>query len=273
MERATEFCGVAPADIGETREPRCQRHEVDHMLVTDRQGIEQFPRDHLRPADVLHVDRRRRTGHRDRLGDGADAQLGIDIRGELGNQLNPLADHPAKPGQLEGDGVRAGSQIDDGIEARRIGDHDPLRGQRGTGGRHRHARQDAPGVVGHGTGDRLRPRGGRKKQRTHTCADDDAKNSRCSHGTPFQFVNTPTLRFLRRESSGIPLRALPRYARNRPQREQETFQTDRPDSCPGFSNRSALAPVTGRVPIQVSGRSPIQRPGFSSPPCVVFPTR
>jgi hypothetical protein len=50
-------------------------------------------------GDVLHVDDRRLAGDRDRLGDGAHLQIGVDVRGEVRRQLDALAAHRREAGQ------------------------------------------------------------------------------------------------------------------------------------------------------------------------------
>ena len=79
MEHATDLRGVAATNIAEACKPRGERHEVIDILRAGRQGLEQLVRQHLLPADVLHVDQRGLPRYRDRLLEGPDPEFGVYV--------------------------------------------------------------------------------------------------------------------------------------------------------------------------------------------------
>ena len=100
---------------------RDQHHETG-IALGGRQRLHELAVQRALPSRALHVDDRALAGHRDRLLERADAQVGVDRRVEVGGQLQPFALEGAEPGQREGHGVRAGPQVDDAVQAVAVGD-------------------------------------------------------------------------------------------------------------------------------------------------------
>ncbi len=131
------------------------RNRADHVVVED----------HL-PPHVLDVDDGRLPGHGDGLGERADAQVGVDRRGEGPFKGDTLPLDGGESRQCERDHVLAGPQIDDAVLAVAVGRRGPhLFDQRRAGRFDRHSRQNGPRGVLDDAGDRrLRPGDRRKGQ-------------------------------------------------------------------------------------------------------------
>ena len=131
-------------------------------LRTGRQRREQLGRNHFLLADVLRIDQRSRSGHRDRLCKCTDLHVGVDGRRKPRGQCDPVSLERVEARQTEGHHVRAGAQADD-VEAPLAVRHDgaDLFDQGRTGGFHRHARQHPARRISDHSGDAarlLRPR-------------------------------------------------------------------------------------------------------------------
>ena len=132
---------------------------------------------------VGHVDGRRVDGgpghrHRHLLEEAAEGQVRVDHGGEPIGQLD-VALEALEAGQRERDEVAAGGEPGDGVAAVAVGHHHPGGGQRGAGSLDRHAREDAPGVVGDGARDAAVLRRGGPRRCQHECRDQH-----CSHRLP-----------------------------------------------------------------------------------------
>ena len=86
------------------------------------QLFELFLRQHRLSQGVLDVDHRRGAGHSDRLLEGADAQVGVDVRGECSRELDAFAFDGTESGDRERHRVCPGRKIDDGVHAGTVGD-------------------------------------------------------------------------------------------------------------------------------------------------------
>ena len=82
-----------------------------------RQCLDDVAAQHGLALGVLDVDDRRFADDRDRFGDRADLQVGVDRGGEGAGQLDAVALDGVEPGQRERHRVRAGPQIDDAVLA------------------------------------------------------------------------------------------------------------------------------------------------------------
>ena len=124
------------------------------QVVPGRDRVEHLAVEHLDPAGRRHVHDGRLAGNRHGFFEGADREHRVDRRHEAGRQFLILDQHGREAGQREGDGVRPGAQVDDGVAARPVGDRDAAPfDQRRTRRLDGHAGQDAAGVVGDLPGD------------------------------------------------------------------------------------------------------------------------
>jgi hypothetical protein len=156
---------VALADAGhQCGEPR--------VVARRRHGVEQFPVQDGGPLRALHVDDRRVAGDGDGFLQGADAQVGVHRRREVGRQLELFVAQHVEAGEGERDGINAGPQIDDRVASLRVADRraGPL-DEHVARRFHSDARQHGAGGVPHEPGDRaLREgRGGQQCQAGTEC--------------------------------------------------------------------------------------------------------
>ena len=119
------------------------------QVVAGGDGVEHLAVEHLDAAGGRDVHDRGLTRDGDRLLESADRQHCVDRGHETGRQVLILDQHGRESGQGERQGVRAGTQVDDGVATRPVGNGDttPLdqrRARRLDGD----AGQDATGVVG-----------------------------------------------------------------------------------------------------------------------------
>ena len=143
------------ADVG--RVQRDAEHELAEALdgLGRRHRVQHIARQHLLLDVALHVDHRRRTRDGDRFLQRADAQLHVDRRREVRLQLDAFAGLGVESGKRKGQGVGAGTQIDDTVLAVLVG-HRRLHlfDQHGAGGFDRHARHHCARGVFHRAGKR-----------------------------------------------------------------------------------------------------------------------
>ncbi len=97
-------------------------HALNRPAGRDR--VDRFAVQHLCVHRRRHVDHRRVAGDRDRLLEGADAQVGVQRHRELGRQRDALSPDRRESGQREGDDVGAGTEVGDEIPPFAIGDGD-----------------------------------------------------------------------------------------------------------------------------------------------------
>ncbi len=114
--------GLRATDV--RRVQRDARDELAHALdgAARRDRVQRFAVQHLRLRRALHVDRRRRTGHRQRLFERADLEFGVDRHREVRRERNALTLHRRETFERERQRVGARSQIDQTITAVRVGD-------------------------------------------------------------------------------------------------------------------------------------------------------
>ena len=101
---------VRRADVDPGNE---RRHERGHPV--DGQRVQRLSVQHALAPDALHVHDRRFTGHGDGFLQPADPKLRVDRSDKVAAQRDPLASHGREPGQHEGDGVDAGTQVLDPV--------------------------------------------------------------------------------------------------------------------------------------------------------------
>ena len=119
------------------------------QVVAGGDSVEHLAVEHLDPARRRDVHDRRLTGDGDRLFEGPDRELRVDRGHEAGRQFLVLDHDDRESGQREGHVVRAGTQVDDGVATRPVGDRDATTlDQRRTRRLDGDTRQDATGVVG-----------------------------------------------------------------------------------------------------------------------------
>ena len=98
------------------------RHDPDgRPVLGGRHRVDGFLLHHLPLDHVLRVDDRGGARNGDRLFQRADAEVGVHVGGELRLNLDALALDGREPSQGEGDGVHAGTQVDDVVAALRVG--------------------------------------------------------------------------------------------------------------------------------------------------------
>ena len=132
-------------------------HELAHRedAAACRQRVERLSIERLHARGTRHVDDRRRAGHGDRLLEGANLELGVERRREVGRQLEAVAPVSAEAGQRKGHRVGARTKVGNAIAAVAVGDRrlhtfDQYR----TGRFHRHAGHRGTGDIPHDTGNR-----------------------------------------------------------------------------------------------------------------------
>ena len=74
---------LVAADVGVGHPHAGQQRRHARVVARRRQRVELLARDDVRSLRVLHVDERRVAGHRHRLFERADPQLGVDRRREV----------------------------------------------------------------------------------------------------------------------------------------------------------------------------------------------
>src|SRR6185503_12485815 len=100
------------------------RHECGQAgVVPGRwEGVEQIAAEDVRSLRALHVNGRRRAGDRDRFLEGADPQLGVDRRREVGRQFDAFAPECVEALQREDYVVGPGPEVDDAVATFAVGD-------------------------------------------------------------------------------------------------------------------------------------------------------
>ena len=142
---------------------RHQRAQRGHAAA-GRHGIEHGAAQHHLLHGALHVDRGCAAGDRDALLERTDFEFGVDLGGEVGRQLQPVAHDGVEAGQRERDGIDAGAQVDDLIAPIGVGDgRAHLFDEGGAGHFGGDARHDAARGIANRSGDcALRPRSERR---------------------------------------------------------------------------------------------------------------
>ena len=143
------------------RSAHVRRVEVDARHVgTDRLGVARggqrvhiLTREHGRAGGVFHVDGGDRSRDLNRLADRAHPHFGVHGHSDVGGDFH-LAAHAGKTLQAEGNGVAAGTHVDNGVTAFIIGGDsaDPFN-QRGAGGFHAHTGHYCSAGIAHHAGD------------------------------------------------------------------------------------------------------------------------
>ncbi len=162
----------------------------DGRILADASGggerIQHGTRERGLLSDVSDVHDRGRARDRDRLLERSHFQLAIHRRRESRRQLEAFSPDRAEAGQRERDGIEAGPQIDNPVQALTVRAHgSDLVDEGGTRGFHGHARQDRARRVSHhprdgGSIGNLCPRDGRQEQETRN--DDGTHESLVIHG-------------------------------------------------------------------------------------------
>ena len=105
-----------PAHVGRA-ETNARHHHADrHDVARRRQRVDEVARQHLRACRLRHVDQRCLSGHRDRLFERADLEIGVRGHRDAAGHFEALAHDGVEAGQRKRDAVDAGTQIDD-VEA------------------------------------------------------------------------------------------------------------------------------------------------------------
>ena len=136
-----------------------------------RNRVERLPVQNLGLRGALHVHDRRRSADRHRLFERADLQLGVHGHGEVGWQLQTFALDTGEPGEREGQGVHARTQVNQAVPAVFVGRSDAgFFDQHGARGLDRDAREHGSGRVFYDARERtLRPGDCRHEAQTGQC--------------------------------------------------------------------------------------------------------
>ena len=185
LDRRVALVGAVRAHVGllhtlrsahvGTTELDARHDRSDRLHVSSgRERVQDVSRDDLRPLGVLHVDERSLARDRDGLLDRADTKLDVDGDRHVRRKLHSVAHEHGEAEKREGECVRAGSQIDDGVTALLVGHHRPDSLDQDRARRlHSGPRQDGAARVAHdagkgalrGSGERQQNKDGDKKQR------------------------------------------------------------------------------------------------------------
>ena len=163
----------ARREAGLRRQRGNQLHD-GAVAARRRQDVEHVAADRRLASDALHVHDRRFRRHGDRLLERADPKLRVHRGGRHAGELDAFPPDGAESGELEGDDVGAGPQIDDPVLAGAVGRRDAdlldqhvARDFNGDAGQHR------AGGVSHHAGDRgLRASDGRDAEHTNEQEED-----------------------------------------------------------------------------------------------------
>ena len=160
-------------------------HEHDHGAVAP--DIGDVPDDLVAQGRLalraLHVDDRGFAADRDRFGERANLELGVDRRDERPGQLDTFAFVGTEPLQREGHRVGSGPEVFNPVLARPVSDHVAnLLDQRRAGGFHAHAGQNGTGRILHRSGDRRLCQSGGWKENEPGQQCQDLRD--CAHAPP-----------------------------------------------------------------------------------------
>ena len=122
LVRLVDPAHTAAAHIGAGRHSRDQVGEADDALRATRQCRQHIGRHHALHLHVLRVHERGPACHRQRLGDPAHIQVGVDGGRETTSQRDPFSPEGAEARQREGHRISAGQDTDDVIAAQTISD-------------------------------------------------------------------------------------------------------------------------------------------------------